>query len=115
MSDETPTVPCLDPVVRPACLGGFPGDRGAELRGSTLHVTLSHPDTGWEHYTDGWEVRTPDGVELGLRVLAHPHVQEQPFTRSLSVDVPDGVEALHIRARCNRDGWGDQVFVLPLD
>jgi hypothetical protein len=60
-------------------------------------------------------VRTPDGVELGLRVLAHPHVQEQPFTRSLTVDVPAGTAALHIRARCNRDGWGDQVFVLPLE
>ena len=80
-----------------------------------VSVTLSHPDTGWDHYADGWEVSTPGGEALGLRVLAHPHVQEQPFTRSLSVDVPAGTAALHIRARCNRDGWGDQVFVLPLE
>jgi len=93
----------------------FPVIEAAELRGTTLHVTLSHPDTGWDHYADGWEVSTPGGEALGLRVLAHPHVQEQPFTRSLSVDVPAGIAALHIRARCNRDGWGDQVFVLPLE
>ena len=93
----------------------FPVIEGAELRGSSLHVTLSHPDTGWEHYADGWEVSTPAGEVLGLRVLAHPHVQEQPFTRSLPVDVPEGVTALHIRARCNRDGWGDQVYVVPLE
>lgn len=86
----------------------------AELRGTTLHVTLSHPDTGWDHYADGWQVATPDGEILGTRVLAHPHVQEQPFTRSLSIDLPEGLRALHIRARDNVDGWGDQVFVLPL-
>ena len=86
----------------------------ATLNGTTLHVTLSHPDTGWDHYADGWSVETPDGTALGLRVLSHPHVTEQPFTRSLSLDLPDGVSALHIRARCGRDGWGKQVFVLPL-
>lgn len=93
----------------------FPVIEAAELRGDKLHVTLSHPDTGWDHYADGWEVSTPDGEELGLRVLAHPHVDEQPFTRSLSVDVPDGVTQLRIRARCGRDGWGDAVFDLLLD
>ncbi len=96
-------------------LADFPAIEAAEMRGSTVHVTLSHPDTGWNHYADGWEVRAQDGQALGLRVLAHPHVDEQPFTRSLLLDVPDGVEALLIRARCGRDGWGDQVFVLPLE
>jgi hypothetical protein len=79
-------------------------------------VTLSHPDTGWEHYADGWRVETPEGEVLGVRELLHPHVNEQPFTRSLSgVVVPEGLKTVHIRARCNLDGWSDTVFVLPLE
>lgn len=76
----------------------------AWLDGATVHVTLSHPDTGWDHYADGWEVLDATGTRLGLRVLAHPHVAEQPFTRSLRLDrVPDG--PLFVRARCLVDGW----------
>jgi len=26
--------------------------------GWNFDVTLSHPDTGWDHYADGWEIRT---------------------------------------------------------
>lgn len=63
-------------------------------------VTLSHGDTGWDHYADGWGVYLEDGTELGYRVLAHPHVNEQPFTRSLSgVEVPAGVTTVYIVAR----------------
>ena len=84
--------------------------------GWIVSVTLSHPDTGWEHYADGWEVLTPEGHSLGLRTLVHPHVTEQPFTRSLSgVRIPGGVTELHIRARCLVYGWGDAVFRLKLE
>ncbi|MDA5093570.1 hypothetical protein O2N63_05650 [Aliiroseovarius sp. KMU-50] len=86
-----------------------------EISEGRISVTLSHPDTGWDHYADGWEVFTPDGTSLGRRELAHPHVNEQPFTRSLgNVVVPEGVTELHIRVRCNVDGWADQMFILPL-
>ena len=79
-------------------------------------VTISHPDTGWDHYADGWKVTTPEGVELGHRVLAHPHVEEQPFTRSLGgIVVPDGVNEVIIHARCSVDGWSDQTFRVALD
>jgi hypothetical protein len=76
-------------------------------------VTLRHADTGWDHYADAWEVLSPDGQSLGLRVLAHPHVDEQPFTRSLAgVTVPAGTDHVMIRARCLVDGWaGDQLRV----
>ena len=81
----------------------------------TVSVTLSHPDTGWDHYADGWEVLAPDGTSLGLRVLVHPHVEEQPFTRSLSgVTIPEGTETLLIRARCNVDGWNADTFEMAL-
>ena len=60
-------------------------------------VTLEHPDTGWDHYADGWRVLGPDGTEIGYRKLLHPHVNEQPFTRSLSgIDIPEGATHLTI-------------------
>jgi hypothetical protein len=72
-------------------------------------VTLRHPDTGWDHYADAWEVLAPDGTSLGVRELAHPHEAEQPFTRSLSgITIPAGVNHVLIRARCNVDGWGEE-------
>jgi hypothetical protein len=50
-----------------------------------------------------------------MRDLAHPHGNDVPFTRSLSsVMIPDGTRKVLIRARCNRDGWGDQVYKLRL-
>jgi hypothetical protein len=76
--------------------------------GWAASVTLRHPDTGWDHFADAWEVLAPDGTSLGLRELAHPHETEQPFTRSLSgITVPAGLDHVLIRARCNVDGWGD--------
>ena len=72
-----------------------------------VDVTLAHPDTGWDHYADGWEVLDSAGNSLGHRELLHPHIDEQPFTRSLhNVVLPDGAEEIYIKARCNRDGWG---------
>ncbi len=81
----------------------------------SFSVTLSHPDTGWDHYADGWRVLDMDGKELGLRVLHHPHEQEQPFTRSLgSVTLPDGTAQVQIQARCNTEGWSEVTHVLTL-
>lgn len=79
-------------------------------------VTVSHPDTGWDHYADGWAVEDAAGQELGLRVLAHPHETEQPFTRALSgVIVPEGETSAYIRTRCIVDGWSDAVFEVTLE
>lgn len=89
----------------------------ATQQGATwrFDVTLSHPDTGWDDYADGWAILAPDGTELGLRVLAHPHVNEQPFTRSLSgVVIPEGVTQVMIRARDNVGGWAAPSFTLTL-
>ncbi|MEM9577535.1 MAG: hypothetical protein AAF999_11040 [Pseudomonadota bacterium] len=79
-------------------------------------VTISHPDTGWNHYADAWRVLDMDGNQLGIRELAHPHVDEQPFTRSLSgVRIPQGVTRVQIQARDKPGGWNSQtrVFTLP--
>jgi hypothetical protein len=86
-----------------------------EGAGWRFDVTLRHPDTGWDHFADGWEVLAPDGTRLGFRELFHPHVHEQPFTRSLrSVTIPDDVTQVLIRARCNLDGWGAGFVTVDL-
>ena len=83
--------------------------------GWTVSVTLAHPDTGWDHYADGWRGETEDGTVLGLRDLVHPHETEQPFTRSLNgVDLPTR-GAVYIRARCLVDGWSEERYPLTLD
>lgn len=79
-------------------------------------VTISHPDTGWDDYADGWEVVDVDGNQLGIRPLAHPHVNEQPFTRSQSgIVIPDGMTEVYIRVSDNVNGYYDDryPFTLP--
>lgn len=83
--------------------------------GWNFDVTLAHPDTGWDHYADGWRVLDQDGTELAMRVLHHPHVQEQPFTRSIGgVQVPEGVKVVQIEARCLVDGWSGERIAITL-
>lgn len=79
-------------------------------------VTLSHPDTGWDHYADGWRVLSMDGTVLGTRVLHHPHVNEQPFTRSLSgLKIPADITQVQIEAKDSLDGWDGEVITIDLD
>ena len=78
-------------------------------------VTIRHPDTGWEHYADGWRVLDMDGNELGMRVLYHPHVNEQPFTRSLSgVKIPAGTRQVQVQARDLPEGWNEGTVIVDL-
>jgi len=100
-------------------LADFPTIEAANVQpsdgGYSFAVTLKHPDTGWEHYADGWEVLAPDGTSLGMRVLAHPHVNEQPFTRSLGgIVIPEGTTEVTIRARDNVDGWTAETYTFAL-
>jgi hypothetical protein len=88
----------------------------------TFHVTVEHPDTGWEDYADGWDVVTPDGQVLKTdqedaftRTLLHPHVDEQPFTRSQgAIVIPEGVAEVRVRAHDIVDGYGGQEVVVDL-
>ena len=86
----------------------------------TFHVTVQHPDTGWEDYADGWDVVTPDGTILKpdpdspfTRLLLHPHVDEQPFTRSQSgIIIPQGITQVRVQAHDLVDGYGGrQIWV----
>ncbi len=88
----------------------------------TFSVTVAHPDEGWEHYADGWDVVLPDGTTVKpqpnapfTRVLAHPHVDEQPFTRSASrIHIPADVQRVRVRAHDSRHGWGGREVVVDL-
>ena len=80
----------------------------------TIAVTLKHDDTGWDHYTDRWDVLDQQGNILGSRVLAHPHENEQPFTRSLTLKIPKGINVLLIRAHDSVHGLGETTFELAV-
>ncbi|OSP56853.1 hypothetical protein BV911_00960 [Pseudoruegeria sp. SK021] len=89
----------------------------ADKQGSDwrFDVTLLHPDTGWDHYADGWQIETADGTVLGQRELLHPHETEQPFTRSLpAVAIPTGTQTVILRPRCSMDGWSETGFSVQL-
>ena len=86
----------------------------------TFHVTVVHPDTGWENYADGWDVVTQDGIVLKpdpnspfTRLLLHPHVNEQPFTRSQSnIEIPANITQVTVRAHDILDGFGGQEVIV---
>ncbi|MCU9836164.1 hypothetical protein OEZ49_00160 [Ruegeria sp. WL0004] len=83
--------------------------------GWRFDVTLRHPDTGWDHYADGWRVLDLQGNEIGMRTLFHPHETEQPFTRSLgNVQVPEGARQVQVQARCNLDGWAPVMQIVDI-
>lgn len=76
-------------------------------------VSVSHADTGWDHYANGYEILDLEGNVLGTRVLLHPHVNERPFTRSLSgVQIPQNMMSLRVRAMDSVHGTGGQEFLL---
>ncbi|MDX1411074.1 MAG: hypothetical protein R3351_02875 [Nitrospirales bacterium] len=79
-------------------------------------VTIQHEDSGWEHYANQWEILSPGGEVLGVRVLLHPHVNEQPFTRSLTdVSIPLSTQTVRIRARDSVHGYGGKEMIVELN
>jgi hypothetical protein len=88
----------------------------------TFHVTVEHPDTGWEDYADGWDVLTPDDTIIKpdpdspfTRLLLHPHENEQPFTRSQTgIVIPPDVTQVRVRAHDLVDGYGGREVLVDL-
>lgn len=82
----------------------------------TVHVTLLHADTGWDHYADGWRVVDEKGAVLGHRVLYHPHVNEQPFSRSLSdIKIPAELTTVFVEAHDKVHGWSANKLKIDLN
>jgi hypothetical protein len=89
----------------------------------TFHVTVSHPDTRWDDYANGWDILLPDGSKLLVhegdeftRLLAHPHVDEQPFTRSQSaIIIPENVPRVIVRAHDVVTGFGGKEIMIDLE
>lgn len=88
----------------------------------TFHVTVRHPDNGWEDYADGWDIVLPDGSVVlpdpdspFTRLLLHPHENEQPFTRSQSgIAIPPDVNQVRVRAHDLVDGFGGREVAVDL-
>ena len=88
----------------------------------TFEVTISHPDTGWEDYADGWDVVGSDGTVYKpdpgspfTRLLLHPHVGEQPFTRNQrGIKIPLAEIQVLVRAHDLRDGFGGKEVLVDL-
>jgi hypothetical protein len=75
-----------------------------------FEVTVSHNDTGWDHYADKWEILDEYDSILATRVLLHPHENEQPFTRGLSgVEIPANVKWVKVRAHDSVHGYGGKT------
>ncbi len=83
----------------------------------SFDVTLTHNDTGWDHYADQWVIINSETDEvLGTRVLAHPHVNEQPFTRSISnIIIDESVRHLEIRAKCTLHDYSGKSVLIDMD
>jgi hypothetical protein len=62
-----------------------------------ISVTLSHADTGWDHYANALQVLNESGEVIGEWVLQHPHVNEQCFTCSLTLTIPEAVKLVTIK------------------
>ena len=78
-------------------------------------VTLSSPYDSPERYADAWRVLSPDGEQLGIRILRHDHAGEQPFTRSLDgVRIPPNVTRVVIEGRDQVSGWGGATVEVAL-
>ncbi len=52
-----------------SALADGPVIENVTVTGDRFDVTLSHLDTGWDHYADGWEVLNAQGNSLGFREL----------------------------------------------
>lgn len=97
----------------------FPDVLDAELEptGDTwrLSATLSSPYDTPDRYADAFRALSPDGDELGVRVLLHDHANEQPFTRSLTdLELPGDVDTIIVEGRDLEHGWGGDTVTLEV-
>jgi len=89
----------------------------------TFHVSVAHPDIGFEDFADGWDLVTPSGDVIKVdrdqrftKIVRHPHVKEQPFTRTQKgIRIPEGVRSVTVRAHDRLAGFGGEEVVVDLN
>lgn len=87
----------------------------AQGAGFDFAVTVRHDDSGWDHYSNRWEVVGPDGRVIATRTLFHPHVDEQPFTRHLrAVPIAPTITWVRVRAHDLVHGDGGREVTLSI-
>jgi len=80
-----------------------------------VDATIRHPDTGWDHYANNFQILDGAGNVLATRILVHPHVNEQPFTRSQGgIVIPANIKQVFVRSNCSVDGDGVELFKLDV-
>lgn len=83
--------------------------------GWTVKVTLSHHDSGWDHFASEWSVALPDGTGIASVDIPEPHVGQQEFESKVKgIDVPPGTPYLLVRTRCNLVGWSSETVRVNL-
>lgn len=80
-----------------------------------ITVTMSHEDTGWDHYAKGFELLTPDKKRVAYGEETRPHVGKKSFDTTLTgITLPPGIPYLLIRTRCSLVGWASETERLDL-
>lgn len=81
----------------------------------TIKVTMSHVDTGWDHYAKGFELLSPDKKRLAYGEIARPHVGKKTIETTLTgITLPKGLTYVLIRTRCSLVGWASETERLDL-
>ena len=113
---EPPSDDATSPANVQACADVIEGNIQLSADGTfRISATVRSGDTGWEKYADSWEVHTPEGKVIDVRVLTHPHEDEQPFTRSLSgVTIAPNVEEVTLAAHDLVNGFCGETFTLDV-
>jgi len=74
----------------------------------TVHAQVKGAEADW------WRVRTPEGRELGRRVLLHSHVDEQPCTRDEVVHIPREIRIVVVEAHDKVHGLSGRSVTVDL-
>ena len=81
----------------------------------TVMVTVSHEDSGWDHFASGFEVAMPDGTRIAYKELTRPHTDSPRIEASLGgLSVPAGTGHVLIRTRCSLVGWSAEPVRIDL-
>ena len=78
-------------------------------------VTIEHNDTGWDDYTEAWEITDPSGQLIGSRPFFEPELEKPTTKTALSgVVVQQDVKSVMVRARNYPNGLEGEPFEVKI-